>query len=149
MLFPVAASSLVRKGGKEILPADTRQRKTPKALLAFGVLTFTGCYRTMKWWRWGELNPRPRILPCRCLHVYSRLSAYRACSPPGRGGFGTIRCFVSPIDPSKKSGAIPLVDVLPPSAGITGENSGLFMLPQHMHSHLRLYLKFYQCLRER
>ena len=95
--------------------------------------------RALYWWRWGELNPRPKILPCRYLHVYSRLVAYRAWSPPGLGDFGTIRCLISPVDPPKKSGAIPLVDVHSPSAGITRKNSGLFMLPQHMHSHLRLF----------
>jgi hypothetical protein len=36
--------------------------------------------------------------------------------------------------------AIPLVDVLIRSAGLTWQGAGLFMRPGHMHNHLRLCL---------
>ena len=86
------------------------------------------------------MNPRPEILPFRRLHVYSCLEAYRALTPPGLGVFSAIQCLFRRQGHRRSLEAIPLVDAQNRSAGVTGKDSSLFMLLQHMHSHLRLYL---------
>ncbi len=52
---PVAPDCKGRRG----TVADIKKAET---LVLFGVPAFVGRSETVKWWRWGELNPRPKAL---------------------------------------------------------------------------------------
>ncbi len=61
-----------------------------KWLLAGEWRDHNGNYWILKWWRRRELNPGPKILPFKRLHVYSWIIVYRALIPSGQETFSTI-----------------------------------------------------------
>ena len=63
--------------GREILPKIIREKRSNgrsplcRRCTAIRSNSSTGCQTaTFKWWRRGELNPRPRNLATRSLHAY-------------------------------------------------------------------------------
>lgn len=65
---------------------DDRQQKTPRFR---GVLYFSGLLRTLNWWRWRELNPRPTTFRP-SIYMRSPFFAFRRTLPEGHGSRSLI-----------------------------------------------------------